>query len=173
MTATLGDILLVFLADRPGSSHDLTQRYAQTFGPERAVDVLRVGQTLSRQERLGYVQIGNRRALSKLRLYALTEAGLRRQRAWIADLPAGSNAQDALDRVLLATAASDRATFDAVAAAALAVLESRRPQAGSRGLERVVSAQHARDELEAAMASSAIDWVRHLAARTRDRDAAA
>jgi hypothetical protein len=173
MTATLGDILLVFLADRPGSAHELTQRYAQTFGPERAVDVLRVGQTLSRQERLGHVQISNRKTLSKSRLYTLTDAGRGRQRSWIVDVPEGSSGPDVLDRVLLATAATDRATFDAVVAASLVALGARRPRSGSRKRQPVVTAGHARAELDAAMASTAIEWVRRLAERPRERDAAA
>lgn len=169
MTATLGDILLVFLADGPGSAYELRQRHSRTFGPDRAVDVLRVVAALTRQERLGHVRNSGRRGP---RTYTLTEAGVLRQRAWIREVPPESTGQEVLDRVLLAMAATERSTFDAVVAACLAVLEAQRARAGSRKRE-VVSAQDARAELEAMMASSAIKWVRHLAGRRRERDAAA
>ncbi|BCY11450.1 hypothetical protein [Actinoplanes sp. L3-i22] len=174
MTATLGDILLVFLADRPGTAYDLTQRHAQTFGSARSVDVLRVVAALNRQERLGHVRTSTRKTLPKApRLYTPTDAGLARQRTWILDVPAGSSAPDVLDRVLLAMVASERATFDAVVAACLAVLEAQRPRPRSRRRESVLSARHARAELEAAMASSTISWVRDLGERPRERDTAA
>ncbi len=169
MTATLGDILLVFLADGPGSAYELRQRHARTFGADRAVDVLRVVAALTRQERLGHVRTGGRRGP---RTYTLTEAGQLRQRAWILDVPPEAGGQDVLDRVLLAMAATDRATFDAVVASCLVALESQRTRPASRRRE-VVSAPDARAELEAMMASSAIKWVRHLAGRRRERDAAA
>ncbi|WP_436532987.1 hypothetical protein [Actinoplanes sp. HUAS TT8] len=169
MTATLGDILLVFLADGPGSAYELRQRHARTFGPDRAVDVLRVVATLTRQERLGHVRTSGRHGP---RAYTLTEAGVLRQRAWIRDVPADSGPQDVLDRVLLAMAATDRATFDAVVAAGLDALEAQRARPGSRKRD-VLSAPDARAELEAMMASSAIRWVRQVSGRRRERDIAA
>ena len=174
MTAILGDILLVFLADRPGTAYDLTQRHAQTFGPERAVDVLRVVAALNRQERLGTVRPSTRKALPRApRLYTPTDAGLDRQRAWLLGVPGDGTDQEVLDRVLLAMAATDRATFDAVVAACLSALESRRPRPGTRRRPATLSAGEARAELEAAMAASAIGWVRRLAERPRERDSAA
>ncbi|MFI1996359.1 hypothetical protein [Actinoplanes sp. NPDC020271] len=170
MTATLGDILLVFLADSPGSAYELRQRHAQTFGADRGVDVLRVVASLTRQERLGHVRASGRRRGP--RTYTLTENGQRRQRAWMLDVPADASGPDVLDRVLLAMAATDRVTFDAVVASCLVALESQRARPASRRRE-VVSAPDARAELEAMMASSAIRWVRHLAGRRRERDAAA
>ncbi|GIF09062.1 hypothetical protein [Actinoplanes siamensis] len=167
MTTTLGDTLLVFLADRPGTAYDLRQRHAQTFGERGAVDVLRVVAALKRLERLGHVRTGGSKT------FTLTDTGHRRQRSWILDVSRDASGQDILDRVLLAMAATERETFDAVVASCLAVLESRRPRGGPRGPEPLVSAPRARAELDAVMAASALKWVRHLAGRPRERDAAA
>ncbi|AEV84151.1 hypothetical protein ACWT_3128 [Actinoplanes sp. SE50] len=173
MTATLGDILLVFLADRPGSAYDLKQRHEQTFGADRAVDVLRVAQTLSRQEKSGYVRPSTRALPPRSpRVFTLTDAGLRRQFGWLLDVPPDAAGPDVLDRVLLAMAATERATFDAVVARCLAVLEAQRPRPGLPRQD-ALSVRHARAELAVVMATSAIEWVRHLAQRPRERDAAA
>jgi DNA-binding PadR family transcriptional regulator len=171
MTATLGDILLVFLADEPGTAYELQQRHAQTFGAQRAVDVMRVVSTLNRQERLGYVGTRRRSASTRTpRIYTLTEAGRRRQQSWIVDVPGDVSGPDVVDRVLLATAASGRTTFDAVLASCLTVLESQRPRTGSRKRDPVISARHARAELEAVVTSSVIKWMRELTGRPRERD---
>jgi DNA-binding PadR family transcriptional regulator len=173
MTATLGDLLLVFLADRPGTAYDLQQRHAQTFGSQRAVDVTRIGATLNRQERLGYVRTAAATAQSSRRVCTLTETGHHRQRSWLLEIPHDLSEADVIDRVLLAMTAADRATFDTVVAGCLATMETQRRRAGSRRQQPVRSAQHARAELDDMVASSVRAWLRQLAGRARWRDAAA
>jgi DNA-binding PadR family transcriptional regulator len=170
MTATLGDILLVFLADDPGTAHDLQQRHAQTFGPERAVDVLRVVNALARLERLGLIRTSPRKSLPRARSYTVSEAGRRRQQSWILEMPPAAGGQDVIERILLAMAATDRATFDAVVASCLSVLESQRLPAEAREQEPVMSVRRVRAEFEDAMTASALTWVRQLAGRPRERD---
>jgi DNA-binding PadR family transcriptional regulator len=173
MTATLGDLLLVFLADRPGTAYDLQQRHAQTFGADRVVDVTRVGATLNRLERLGYVRTAAVTRPGTRRVCTLTDAGRARQRAWMLDVPESPGGTDVVDRVLLATTAADRVTFDAVVGACLAVLEAQRQRAASHRTVAAVSARQARAELDDIMADSVLTWLRWLAGRPRGRDAAA
>src|SRR4051794_39794033 len=123
MTSTLGDILLVFLADEPGTAYDLRQRHAQTFGPHRAVDITRVMSTLGRQERFGYVRAEVGAEKRSRPVCVLTEAGERRQRSWMLDLPQEIGEADVLDRVLLAVTATDRTTFEAVLGSCIAAME--------------------------------------------------
>jgi DNA-binding PadR family transcriptional regulator len=173
MTATLGDLLLVFLADRPGTAFDLQQRHAHTFGPDRVVDVTRVGAALNRQERLGHVRTAAVASPGSRRVCTLTDAGRVRQRAWMLDVPDDPAGADVVDRVLLAMAAADRATFDAVVGACLAALEAQRQRVAGHHTVAVVSARQARAELDDIMADSVLTWLRWLAGRPRGRDAAA
>ncbi|MFC4063679.1 hypothetical protein [Actinoplanes subglobosus] len=171
MTATLGDILLVFLADRPGTAHDLQQRHAQTFGQQRAVDVTRVGATLRRLERQGHVRDLTTAKLAIRRICTVTDAGRQRQRSWLLDVPAEMTGPEAVDRVLLAMTASDRATFEQVAAACVATLEARH-QREARMPRPVMSARYALEEFEDVVTVSAITWISDLTGRCRERDAA-
>ncbi|WIN00624.1 hypothetical protein ACTOB_004339 [Actinoplanes oblitus] len=169
MTATLGDILLVFLADRPATPHELQQRHATTFGPEQVVGINRVVAALNRQEKLGHVRPLDGAARRGPRVCALTDAGRDRQRAWLLDVPDRLTRAEVLDRVLLTMAATDRATFEAVIAGCLAVLE---PQRRRRPARARVSAPYALAEYEDAVTATLCEWLRDLAGRTRERDAA-
>ncbi|BCY11529.1 PadR family transcriptional regulator [Actinoplanes sp. L3-i22] len=172
MAATLGEILLVFLADRFGTPYELQQRHGQTFGPQEAVDVTRVMQALARQERLGNVRLAPVRS-GKQRVYALTEAGRRRQRAWIVDVPGNAGGADLVARVLLAMTATDRETFDAVVAACLAVVAAQRRDVSGLPAVRVMSPLRARAKFDDAVSTSLVVWLHDLAAQPRERDAAA
>jgi hypothetical protein len=88
----------------------------------------------------------------------------------VGEKPAGS---DVVDRVLLATTAADRVTFDAVVGACLEALEAQRHRAASHRPVAAVSARQARAELDDIMADSMLTWLRWLAGRPRGRDAAA
>ncbi|GIE92454.1 hypothetical protein SAMN06264365_14413 [Actinoplanes regularis] len=169
MTATLGDILLVFLADRSGTAHELQQRHAATFGPQRAVGVNRVVAALNRQEKLGHIHLLKGATQKSPQVCAPTEAGRLRQRAWILEVPPEPDLAEVLDRVLLAMAAADRATFEAVVERCLAALDASRPRRRARA---VVSAPHALAEYDDVVAASLRKWLRGLAGRPRDRDAA-
>ncbi|XVU28764.1 hypothetical protein ACQPZJ_17415 [Actinoplanes sp. CA-054009] len=169
MTATLGNILLVFLADRPGTAHELQQRHAQTFGRERSVDIARVLAALRRQERLGYVGTETSRPRRPLTCF-LTDAGYEHQRSWMLDVPPGVTGEDVIVRVLLATAAADRETFDAVIDSCLRTLKAQRP--GGRRSRPVLAAGNALAEYEDALSTSLQAWLRRLAGRPRERDAA-
>ncbi|GAA2710216.1 hypothetical protein [Actinoplanes palleronii] len=169
MAATLGDILLVFLADWPATAYELQQRHATTFGAERAVDVTRVMAALSRQEKLGYVELRKGAARKSPRTCALTEAGRLRQRAWILDVPDELSGAEILDRVLLAMAATDRPTFEAVVEQCLTALDAQLPRRRHRA---VVSAPYALAEYEDVVAASTRKWLRELVGRRRERDAA-
>ncbi|GIE29433.1 hypothetical protein Ait01nite_024780 [Actinoplanes italicus] len=173
MTATLGDLLLVFLADRPGTAYDLQQRHVQTFGPDRVVDVTRVGAALNRLERLEYVRTAAVVRPGTRRVCTLTDAGRARQRAWLLDVPENPTGGDVVDRVLLAMTAADRVTFDAVVGSCLAALEAQRQRADGHRTMAAVSARQARAELDDIMADSVLTWLRWLAGRPRGRDAAA
>ncbi|MEU4623641.1 PadR family transcriptional regulator [Actinoplanes sp. NPDC023801] len=173
MTATLGDLLLVFLADRPGTAYDLQQRHTQTFGPDRVVDVTRVGATLNRLERLGYVRTAAVVRPGTRRVCTVSDAGRARQRAWLLDVPAGPAGTDVVDRVLLAMTAADRATFDAVVGACLTAMQAQRQRAAGHNTAVAVSAPAARAELDDIMADSVLTWLRRLAGRPRGRDVAA
>ncbi|GAA4607660.1 DNA-binding PadR family transcriptional regulator [Actinoplanes octamycinicus] len=169
MTATLGDMLLVFLADRPATPYELQQRHAATFGPEHAVGINRVVNAVNRQERLGHVRLLNGAARRAPRVCTLTETGRERQRAWLLDIPQQLTRSEVLDRVLLTMAAADRETFETVIAGCLAVLE---PQRRRRHTTATVSAPHALAEYEDAVTGALCKWLRDLSGRTRDRDAA-
>ncbi|WP_189330257.1 hypothetical protein [Actinoplanes ianthinogenes] len=162
-------MLLVFLADRPATPHELQQRHAGTFGPQRAVGINRVVAALSRQEKLGHVRLLNGATRRAPRVCTLTDSGRERQHAWILDVPGRLTPAEVLDRVLLTMAATDRATFEEVIARCLAVLE---PQRRRRTTRAMVSAPHALAEYEDAVTSTLCTWLRDLSGRTRDRDAA-
>jgi DNA-binding PadR family transcriptional regulator len=172
MTATLGDLLLAFLADRPGTAYDLQQRHVQTFGPDRVVDVARVGAALNRLERLSYVRTAAVASGSR-RVCTLTDTGRARQRAWMLSVPESPTGTDVVDRVLLAIAAADRVTFDAVVGTCLAALEAQRQQAAGHRTVTAMSVRQARAELDDIMADSVLTWLRWLAGRPRGRDVAA
>ncbi|XVV15911.1 hypothetical protein ACQP2X_16635 [Actinoplanes sp. CA-131856] len=169
MTATLGNILLVFLADRPGTAHELQQRHAQTFGRERSVDIARVLAALRRQERLGYVGTEAPAQPRRPVVCFLTDAGHARQRAWMLGVPADVTGEDVMARVLLATAAADRETFDAVIESCLTALKSQRSRTRRPAM---LEAGSALTEYEDAVAASLVAWLRRLAGRPRRRDAA-
>ncbi len=169
MTATLGDILLVFLADRPATAYELQQRHAATFGPQRAVGVNRVVAALNRQEKLGHIHLLRGVTRKAPQVCATTEAGRLRQRAWILEVPPGPGVAEVLDRVLLAMAAADRATFEAVVQRCLAAMEASRSRRRARP---VVSAPNALAEYDDVVAASLRKWLRGLAGRPRERDAA-
>ncbi|MEU4156382.1 hypothetical protein [Actinoplanes sp. NPDC026670] len=164
--------MLVFLADRPGTSYDLQQRHLQTFGSRRAVDVTRIGIVLNRQERVGYVRTAAVASPGTRRVCTLTDAGRRRQRTWMLEVPPALSEAEVIDRVLLAMTAGDRATFDTVVAACLAVLQSA-PSPPDLDPAPVVSARHARAELEEIRTASVLTWLRRLGDRPRGRDIAA
>ncbi|MEU8817532.1 hypothetical protein [Actinoplanes sp. NPDC048796] len=170
MTATLGNILLVFLADRPGTAHELQQRHAETFGRERSVDIARVLAALRRQERLG--SVGTEAASQPRRpvVCFLTDAGYARQRSWMLGVPPDVTGEDIIVRVLLATAAADRETFDAVIESCLTALKSQRSRSRRAA---VLEAGSALAEYEDTVAASLQTWLRRLAGRPRRRDAAA
>ncbi|MEV4348762.1 hypothetical protein AB0J83_30260 [Actinoplanes sp. NPDC049596] len=168
MTATLGNILLVFLADRPGTAHELQQRHAQTFGRERSVDIARVLAALRRQDRLGHVGTEAANRPRSPLIFSLTDAGYARQRAWMLGVPPDVTGEDVIVRVLLATAAADRETFEAVIDSCLAALK--RPS--RRAATPVLEAHNALAEYEDALTASLRSWLRRLAGRPRVRDAA-
>jgi DNA-binding PadR family transcriptional regulator len=169
MTSTLGDVVLVLLGDRPAGAHELRQRHAEALGPHRQVDITRVVATLTRQERLGYIRTDPALSRGSRRVWALTEAGDRRQRSWILAAGPDTDHDDILVRVLLAVAATDRATFDAVIAAGLRILEQRRRRSPA-GRAGAVTAPQALAEFDRALAVTTIDWLRRLRGRPRERD---
>src|SRR5687768_18143833 len=108
MTTTLGDVLLVLLADGPGGALELQQRHAEALGPGRRVDIARVVSTAARLERLHYIRQHPELSRGPRRVWQLTESGQRRQRSWILDLSRDADQEDILVRVLLAVATADR-----------------------------------------------------------------
>jgi DNA-binding PadR family transcriptional regulator len=168
--AALSDVLLVLLADRPGTSHQLQGRHIEALGPDARVDITRIAWTLARQERLGLVRTTAASAQAKQRVYALTEAGSRRQRMWLLRLPADAGPDDIRTRVLLAVEATDRDTFETVVAVCLAHLELSRLPGDPDGREPALTSQVARTELADASLAAQLDWLRRLRARPRKRD---
>jgi len=165
----LGDVLLVLLGGRPGTTHDVQRRHAETFGPDEQVDISRVAWTLSRQERLGFVRAVATAAQPRQRRYELTEAGGRRQRSWLLRVPSTFTPEDIRTRVLLAVTATDRATFDMVVGVCLAHLELSRLR--EPGLSApVLSAAAARAELADAALAAEVAWLHSLRTRHRERD---
>jgi DNA-binding PadR family transcriptional regulator len=171
MTVTLGDILLVFLADQPATAFELQKRYVDTFGTEHAVDVTRVMAVLTRQERSGLVRPETARRASTQRLRALTEAGHRRQRSWLLDVRRDTGTDEILTRVLLALTAADRPTFDTVTGSCLAVLELRRLHARTtHPAADALSARQARAQFDETIAASMLEWLGKLRNSPRKRD---
>jgi DNA-binding PadR family transcriptional regulator len=169
---TLGDVLLVLLADRGGTAHDIQQRHAATFGPQMRVDISRVTWTLTRQERLGYVRAAASPARSRQRRYELTETGARRQRMWLLRVPPDADPDDVRTRVLLAIEATDRATFDMVVQVCLAHLELSRLRTDPGHPDAALSPQSARAELINAGLAAEVNWLHSLRSRPRRRDQA-
>ena len=168
MTTTLGDAVLVLLGDRPATAHELHRRHAETLGPQRQVDITRVVATLTRQERLGYIRADEALSRGQRRVWALTEAGRRRQQSWILESTPDAGHEDIVVRALLAVAAADRDTFDTVIAAGLRTLELRRRPAARR--TGPVSAPQALADFDHALAVTTLDWLRHLRGRRREQD---
>lgn len=169
---TLGDVLLVLLADQGGTAHDIQQRHAGAFGPEKRVDISRVTWTLTRQERLGFVRAAASPARSRQRRYELTETGDRRQRMWLLRVPPDADAEDVRTRALLAIEATDRATFDMVIQVCLAHLELSRLRADPGQPDAALSTQSARAELTDATLAAEVRWLQSLRTRQRQRDRA-
>ena len=167
--AALSDVLLVLVGAEPGTAHDIQRRHARAFGADQSVDVTRVVKTLAREERLGSVTTAST-GRAQQRLYALTEAGDRRQRAWMLRVPAGAGADDIRVRVLLALAAADRVTYESVLSACVAHLELLRPRTDPPAPDAALSPEEARRELADAYLNAQLVWVRDLRARRRDRD---
>ncbi|MGX6601294.1 hypothetical protein ACWKSP_04015 [Micromonosporaceae bacterium Da 78-11] len=173
MTSTLGDLLLVLLADEPGTANELQQRHARTFGQEHAIDVTRIISTLTRQERLGYLRAEIAQARGARPVCSVTEAGRRRQQAWLLELGPEASEADVRDRVLLAVTATDRPTFDTVLGSCIAAMEARRRRADVGEPAAAVSVREALAEFDGAMTSSVLDWLHHLRGRPRTRDVTA
>jgi DNA-binding PadR family transcriptional regulator len=168
MTTTLGDAVLVLLGDRPATAHELHRRHAEALGPQRQVDITRVVATLTRQERLGYIR-AEAMARGPRRVWALTEAGRRRQRSWILEAGPATGHEDIVVRALLAVAAADRDTLDTVIAGGLRTLERRRRHAPARRTGPV-SAPQALADFDEALAVTTLDWLRRLRGRPREQD---
>ncbi|WP_203818052.1 hypothetical protein [Paractinoplanes ferrugineus] len=166
----LADVLLVLLGDRPGTAHEIQCRHADTFGPHERVDISRVTWTLGRQERLGLVRSRATPAQPRRRSWALTDAGARRQRMWLLRVPAEFTPDDVRIRVLLAVAATDRATFDMVVQVCLAQLELSRLRAAPAPASADLSPASARAELTDAALAAEVAWLRSLHTRRRARD---
>ena len=169
MTA-LGDVLLVLLADRGGTAHDIQLRHAATFGADQRVDISRVSWTLTRQERLGFVRSAASPAQARQRRYELTEEGARRQRMWMLRVPADFSAEDVRTRVLLAIESTDRATFEMVVSVCLAHLELSRLRTNPGRPGAPLSADSARAELTDAGLAAEVTWLQGLRTRARQRD---
>lgn len=167
MTTTLGDAVLVLLADRPATAHELHRRHAEALGPQRQVDITRVVATLTRQERLGYIRADPELSRGQRRVWVLTGAGQQRQRSWIL-AGEGADHEDVVVRALLAVAAADRATFDTVIAACLRTMELRRRRPARR--TGPVSAPQALADFDQALAVTTLDWLRRLSGRPREQD---
>ncbi|MCU7727911.1 hypothetical protein ODJ79_29695 [Actinoplanes sp. KI2] len=169
MTA-LGDVLLVLLADRGGTAHDIQRRHAATFGSDQSVDIARVTWTLTRQERLGLVRSAASPAHPRQRHWEPTEEGSRRQRMWMLRMPADFSAEDVRTRVLLAIEATDRATFEMVLSVCLAQIELTRLRAGPGPPDAALTAEAARAELADAGLAAEVTWLQTLRLRRRERD---
>ncbi|WP_033341554.1 hypothetical protein [Catenuloplanes japonicus] len=166
MTTTLADVLLVLLSDGPRTVQDLHQRHRDTLGPARQVDITRVVSTMTRLERLGHIRPDAARSRAQYRVWTVTDAGHRSWRAWILDVRAGAAQEDIVVRALLALAATDRPTYETVIAACTACLETRRHHPRRR---RPLSAPDALDDLDDAVAATALRWLRRLRTRPRAR----
>ena len=125
MDSALGNVLLVLLSDRPATAHDLHRRHTDTFSDQYPVDISRVAITLSRLERLGHVRSSRTPSPDKRKVCDLTETGRRQQRAWMLEIPPESGPPEVVLRVLLAVAAADRPTLDAVLDSCIAVMGRR------------------------------------------------
>ena len=165
---TLGDVLLVLLADSGGTAHDIQRRHAATFGGAQRVDISRVAWTLSRQERLGFVRSAASPTHARQRRYELTETGERRQRMWLLRVPPEAGAEEIRTRVLLAIEATDRATFEMVVSVCLAHLELSRLRTELN--KTALSAEAARAELTDATLAAEVGWLQSLRTRQRQRD---
>lgn len=166
---TLGDVLLVLLADDPATAHELCRRHAETFGPGDRVDIARVVPALTRQERLGYARTD--RMPGRQRRFSLTDAGRRRQRVWLLDVREDISLAEIRLRGLLAVAVPERSTFDTVIDSCLATLELRQRRAVAEPASPDISVRAARDRHDELLAAATLDWLRELRAGHRVRDA--
>ncbi|WP_433378457.1 hypothetical protein ACQPZX_11720 [Actinoplanes sp. CA-142083] len=166
---TLGDVLLVLLADRGGTAHDIQRRHAGTFGSGQRVDISRVAWTLSRHERLGLVRSAASPTHARQRRYEITETGERRQRMWLLRVPPDAGAEEVRTRVLVAIEATDRATFEMVVSVCLAHVELSRLRT-EPSQAAALSAESARAELSDATLAAEVGWLHNLRTRRRQRD---
>jgi DNA-binding PadR family transcriptional regulator len=171
MTVALGDVLLVLLGDGPATAHELRLRHAETFGAADSVDIARIVPALNRQEKLGYARTDG--MPGRQRRFQLTEAGRRRQRAWLLDVRGDVGLAEIRTRALLAVAVTDRATFDTLIGSYLATLELQRMRAGAGSARSPLSVRAARDTHDGLLAAATLDWLRELRAGRRVRDASA
>ncbi|MEU4237548.1 hypothetical protein [Actinoplanes sp. NPDC026619] len=165
MAATLGDLLLVLLHDRPGSSHELRQRHAAALGPRNEVNIKRVEAALTRQQRLGYVRTEEALSRGRKRVWVLTDAGRRRGRDWLLEDGPGSEVEDVVVRALIALAA-DGIDVEAVVGSGVAALERRlpRPVAGGRHLGTIAEVRAAYED---ETVKATLRWLRRLHARSQ------
>ncbi|GIF23483.1 DNA-binding PadR family transcriptional regulator [Actinoplanes tereljensis] len=165
MSATLGDILLVMLGDRPASAYELRQRHAEALGAAHRLDVRRVEVALVRLQRVGHVYTDQVLSHGAKRVWSITEAGRHRQRSWIVDVGPEEAVEDLVARVLIALAATDRATFEAVVESCLTRFEGRRPRVARRA--GVTTPAEARSAFDTEVAKATLRWLQQL--RTHDR----
>ena len=170
MAALLGDVLLVLLADRGGTTHEIQRRHATTFGDAESVDISRISWTLTRQERLGLVRSAASPTHARQRRFELTDAGARRQRMWLLRVPPDATPDDISTRALLAIEAVDRSTFDMVISVCLTHLELTRLRTAPTTPDAPISAETARAELTDATLAAEVAWLQSLQSHPRERD---
>jgi len=161
---TVDDMLLVLLSSHPCSAYELQRQHALIFGQSRAVDIIRVLAAVNRLERSGYLRIDTaaaRRDHTNRPLCVVTDAGRRRQEAWLLDVTATAEPEDVYVRGMLAVEAADPATFDAFVSRSLSITRRRQQELATAAAGRPLVGR-AGVAFEHEMIRALVQWLHQL-----------